>query len=97
VRGLLAVAAGQLEEAHCTSAAAAGSSSSAGAAGLADGPGPAVAAGQARWRFVEGPARAADGHADGADDGAAGRERCAMRPCSIGATVTVADRRWAGE
>ena len=90
------VAAGQLEEAHCTSAAAAGSSSFAGAAGLAAGPEPAVAAGQARWRIVEGPGRAADGHAGDAG-GAAGRERCAMRPCSIGATATVAGRRWAGE
>ena len=96
MRVLLAVAAGELEEAHCTSAAAAGSSSSAGAAGLAAGPGPAVGAGQARWRIVEGPGRGADGHGDDAD-GAAGRERVAMRPCSIGATATVAGRRWAGE
>lgn len=96
MRVLLVVAAGQLEEAHCTSAAAAGSSSSAGVAGLAAGPGLAVAAGQARWRIAEGLGRAGDGHAGGAGGGA-GRECCAMRPCSIEATVTVAGQRWAGE
>lgn len=96
MRVLPVVDAEQLEEAHCTSAAAAGSSSSAGAAGPAVGPGLAVAVGQARWRIAVGPGRAADGHAGDAD-GAAGRERCAMRPYSIGATATVAGRRWAGE